>query len=155
MSANALLVTPTVTEPRESHLRAVETELSEVTQENQSNDTVLTGLPSLTHRLVGTIAVFAFEAVEGTRHVGQLGKWISFTVAQELAEYRALTIERRTLYRDVRRLVPTARKVRISQPARGVSEATVVLEVSGRCRAVALRFEVIRGRWQATSITIL
>ncbi|QNN62511.1 Rv3235 family protein [Leucobacter denitrificans] len=93
--------------------------------------------------------------MEGTRSVSQLGRWISYNVSQELSQYRALTIERRSLYRDSRRHVPSVRRVRTSQPTRRVIEATVLVDVSGRCRAIALRFEQTRNRWQATSITIL
>lgn len=99
--------------------------------------------------------MFAFEAVEGSRHVAQLGKWITYPVSQQLLEYRALTLERRALYRDARRLVPSVRTVRVMVPRTRVVEATVVLEISNRCRAVAIRFEASKSRWQATSITIL
>lgn len=76
-------------------------------------------------------------------------------MAEHLAEYRALILERRSLYQDTRRVVPTVRKVRATQPAFRVAEASVVLDASGRTRAVALRFTGMRGRWQATSITVL
>lgn len=139
-----------------THLRIVETELSSSSPPLRKEPAIFaSGLQPLTHRLIGTIAVFAFEAVEGTRHVGQLGRWISADVAEHLAEYRALILERRSLYQDTRRVVPTVRKVRATQPAFRVAEASVVLDASGRTRAVALRFTGMRGRWQATSITVL
>ena len=113
------------------------------------------GVPPLTHRLVGAVAVFAFEAVEGTRLVGQLGTWITARVARELQALRALNLERRALYRDGRRVVPCVRRVRTSRLAPCVAEAAVVLSTAARSRAVALRFEAIRGQWRATSITVL
>ncbi|GAA1316752.1 hypothetical protein GCM10020360_07440 [Nonlabens tegetincola] len=106
-------------------------------------------------RVIGAVAVFAFEAVEGTRQIAQLGRWITESVASELAELRRLNIERRSLYRDERRVVPTVRRVRAMQPGHVVAEAAVVLTAAGRARAVALRFELIRQRWQATSVTVL
>ena len=99
--------------------------------------------------------MFAFEAVEGTRQVGQLGKWITAGVAETLGELRALNVERRSLYRDHRRIVPSVRRVRATHPVTGVIEASVVLTTPARALAVALRFEIIRERWQATSITVL
>lgn len=138
------------------HLRAVETELSALPPPERREAAILAaGLPPLTHCLIGTIAIFAFEAVEGTRHVGQLGRWITAEVAGHLSEYRALILERRSLYQDNRRIVPTVRRVRADQPSFRVAEASVVLNAEGRSRAVALRFEGTRGRWQATSITVL
>ncbi len=112
-------------------------------------------IPKLSAQTIGAVAVFAFEAVEGTRQVGQLGKWITARVAESLNELRSLNVERRSLYRDHRRIVPSVRRVRATHPAKGVLEASVVLTTPARSRAVALRFEIIRDRWQATSITVL
>ncbi len=112
-------------------------------------------IPRLSAQTIGAVAVFAFEAVEGTRQVGQLGKWITAGVAETLGELRALNVERRSLYRDHRRIVPSVRRVRATHPVTGVIEASVVLTTPARARAVALRFEIIRERWQATSITVL
>lgn len=113
------------------------------------------GLPPLSLVTVGHIAVFAFEAVEGTRVVAQLGGWISAEVAAALAEARALNMERRALHRDTRRVVAQLLRVRLAPVAAGVVEASAVLATPIRTRAVALRFEAFRGRWQATSITVL
>lgn len=137
-------------------VRAVETELSSPAPPQRDELAIhAPGLPPLTHRIIGTVAIFAFEAVEGTRHVGQLGMWITAEVSRHLTEYRTLIRERRSRYQDTRRIVPTVRTVRASQPATHVVEATVILNAEGRARAVALRFGVNRVRWQATSITVL
>lgn len=116
---------------------------------------VTPGLPPLSFHLIGKLAVFAYEAVEGVRHVGQLSNWVSGAVAQQLSEYRALNIERRSLYHDYRRVVPTVRRVRAVQPSPGVAEAAVILNTGNRAKAIALRFEGVRGYWQATSVTVL
>lgn len=105
--------------------------------------------------IIGKIAVFAFESVEGTRQVEQLGRWITGRVASELSTLRAMNVERRSLFHDHRRIVPAVLRVRTTEPAPLVTEASVVLSTPSRTRAVALRFEVFRGRWQATSITVL
>lgn len=116
---------------------------------------VAAGAPPLTHRFIGKLAVFLFETVEGTRTIGQLGSWVSLPAAAQLAEHRALVVERRSLYKDVRRVVPTVQRVRVSQPSQYTAEAAIVLNTAGRSRAVAIRFEVVRRRWQATSVTVL
>lgn len=145
-----------LTRPERRHLRPVETELSSPAPPSREEPAIASpGLPPLTFRLIGTIAVFAFEAIEGTRHVGQLGMWITEEVAEHLTAYRMLIAERRSLYRDTRRVVPSVRTVRASVPAPRVAEASVVLNADGRTRAVALRFEGSRGRWQASAITVL
>ncbi len=112
-------------------------------------------LAQLEARVIGAIAVFAFEAVEGIRQVAQLGKWVTTRVADELDEVRRLNVERRSLYHDTRRIVPVVGRVRATSPTAWVTEAAVVLLTPSRSRAVAMRFEAIRGRWQATSITVL
>lgn len=116
---------------------------------------VAAGAPPLTHRFIGKLAVFLFETVEGTRTIGQLGSWVSLPAAAQLAEHRALVVERRSLYKDARRVVPTVQRVRVSQPSPYTAEAAVVLHTAGRSRAVAIRFEIVRRRWQATSVTVL
>ena len=112
-------------------------------------------LPELPARAIGVLAVFVFEAVEGTRQLTQLARWLTPRVTAELTEIRRLNIERRSLYHDDRRVVPAIRRVRATHPTPNVTEAAVVLATPSRSRAVALRFEVIRGRWQATSASVL
>lgn len=142
--------------PHPHHLRAVR-HVPGLLPEHV-HDEVATRPPPVTPlnpKLIGKLAVFAYETVEGTRSVGQLSNWVSTTVARQLTEYRSLNIERRSLYRDDRRVVPTVRRVRVVLPIPGVAEAAVVLNTADRVKAVALRFETIRGHWQATSITVL
>lgn len=139
---------------RHRRLRAVEAETPS-DSEALARASLPPPLPALEPRVVGAIAVFAFEAVEGARQVAQLGRWVTETVAAQLSELRSLNVERRSLYRDNRRVVATILRVRATHPSNDVTEAAVVLSTPSRSRAVALRFEAIRGRWQATSITVL
>jgi hypothetical protein len=46
------------------------------------------------------------------------------------------------------------RSVRVTSPAPGVVEASADVIGGERARAVALRLEVVRGRWLATAIEI-
>lgn len=124
-------------------------------EDARSRTRPLPRVPRLDAGIIGKIAVFSFEAVEGTRPLGQLGRWITESVADELATVRALNVERRSLFHDYRRIVPSVRRVRSMVPVAGITEASVVLVTPSRARGVALRFELLRGRWQATSITIL
>ncbi|WP_146120090.1 Rv3235 family protein [Leucobacter massiliensis] len=101
------------------------------------------------------LALYAFEAVEGTRTVAQLGQWITSDVAAALAERRAARTERRTLYRDARRIVACPGPAHLDRPSSSVIEATVVLYAEPRSRSVALRFEHDGGRWRATELTVL
>ena len=112
-------------------------------------------VPALARHSIGAVAVFAFEAVEGSRQVGHLGRWITEEVASHLTELRRFNVERRSLYRDDRRVVAQVLRVRAMQPHPLATEAAVVLATPARSRAVALRFEVIRMRWQASAITVL
>ncbi|GAA2822826.1 hypothetical protein FB468_1665 [Leucobacter komagatae] len=140
--------------PRSRHLRAVGAG-TPTDSGDPTRASLPPPLPALEPRVIGAIAVFAFEAVEGARQVAQLGRWITDTVAAQLSELRRLNVERRSLYRDSRRIVPAIQRVRTTRPNDDVTEAAVVLSTPSRSRAVALRFEAIRGRWQATSITVL
>jgi hypothetical protein len=40
-------------------------------------------------------------------------------------------------------------------PREGVVEATVVVDLGSRCRAVAIRLESYRGRWRAQRLHVL
>lgn len=111
--------------------------------------------PPLEHRVIGRIAATAYEIAEGSRQVANLSRWITPAVAKQLAHVRALNIERRSLYRDTRRSVPTVRRVRAVSTSEGVIEATVVLNTPGRARATAMRFEYARGAWRASYLAVI
>lgn len=107
------------------------------------------------HRFIQTLAVHAYEVLDGARAVAQLGPWITQSVAAELIARRAARTERRTLYRDQRRVVPVAGRVHLHQPTPHTIEATVVLRTKVRAAAVAIRLEYSRARWRATHLTVL
>jgi hypothetical protein len=101
------------------------------------------------------LALYAFEALEGSRSVAQLGGWITREVAAALLERRAARTERRTLYRDARRVVACPGPAHIDRPLPHIIEATVVLYAEPRSRSVALRLEHNGSRWRATDLTVL
>lgn len=105
--------------------------------------------------VVRRLAVYSYEVLDGTRAVAQLGGWITREVAEQLSTRRAARTERRTLYRDNRRSVPTPGPVHLSRPAPLVTEVTIVLRTEVRSTAVAMRLEFVRDRWRATELTVL
>lgn len=112
-------------------------------------------IPAPSAQLIQKLALYAFEALEGTRAIAQLGGWVTPEVVQHLRERRAARTERRTVYRDERRIVATPGRAHIGRPLPHVVEATVVLYAQPRSCAVALRFEHVAGRWRATDLTVL
>ncbi len=101
------------------------------------------------------LALYAFEALEGVRSVTQLAGALTPEVSAALHERRAARTERRSLYKDQRRIVATPGPAHISHVSRSVVEAAVVLHAAGRTCAVALRFEAAGTRWRATHLTVM
>ena len=106
-------------------------------------------------RAFQALALRAFEALQGVRSIAQLGPWITPEVAEGMRSRRSLIIERRTLTKDTRRLVARPGPVHICAPSGGAIEAAVILHAQHRAIAVAMRFEVVSGRWRATALTVL
>lgn len=101
------------------------------------------------------LALLAFEVIEGDRPVAQLGNLVSPRVIEELRRRRTARIERRTLLDDRRRTVPRPGKPHSYRPSSLAFESAVVLQAEARAVAVALRFEISRGRWQIVHLTVL
>lgn len=108
-----------------------------------------------TVHLIRNLAVCAVEALDGIRPIEQFSGWITHDVAAALMLRRQLRQERHARYQDRRRRVPSPGAVKLSQPARGVLEAAVIISSDGRSFAVALRLEWLRGRWRATHLSVL
>lgn len=117
----------------------------------------VTGAPpgSLPVHLVRNLAVCAVEALDGLRPIEQFASLVSHDVAVSLNLRRQLRHERRVSYRDQRRSVPSPGAVTLSQPARGVIEAAIVVSIGTRSCAVAMRLEWAHERWRATHLTVL
>lgn len=111
--------------------------------------------PPPENHTVRRLALYAFEALEGTRSIAQLGSWLTTELAQSLAERRAARLERRSLYRDDRRTMAAPGPAHLQQVSPEAIEATVVLHAGQRATAVALRFECTGSRWRATELTVL
>lgn len=109
-------------------------------------------LPS---RTIQRFALFVFEVVEGQRSTAQLSSWISDDVVTSLRECRSGRTQLRSLCGDTRRVVAVPGPAHVNRPNASIIEAAVVLRAKARATAVALRFEFLRGRWLATSVTVL
>ncbi|MGR4009361.1 Rv3235 family protein [Leucobacter sp. 1207-22] len=105
--------------------------------------------------LLGRIAIMVFEVITGVRVVAQLGKLVTFEVAQNLAQLRALRCEHAMQTASAKRVVPTVQGVHRSSPTPGTLEAAVILNTAASALAVALRAEHDRGRWRVTAVTVL
>ncbi|MBO1902284.1 hypothetical protein J4H92_10040 [Leucobacter weissii] len=112
-------------------------------------------IPDPSPGFIRALAVHAFEVLEGSRTIAQLGSLISVGLARELTRLRAVRLERQRVYRDERREVPRASSVRCDRPREEVVEAAVVLRTGKRAHAVALRLEWVHRHWRASDITVL
>jgi len=87
------------------------------------------------------------EVLAGDRPVGQLVRWTSAEVYDDVA---ALTLPatagRTTTARGV------VRSVHVSEPVDGVAEVAALVRRGRRTTAVALRLEGLDGRWQCTAV---
>lgn len=112
-------------------------------------------VPAPAAKVIQRLALYAFEALEGLRPVAQLAGWITPAVADELLERRAARTERRSIYRDHRRIVATPGPVHIDRPAPHVIETTVSLFADPRAHPVAMRLEHRDRGWRVTELVVL
>ncbi|MBP1327053.1 hypothetical protein JOF28_002285 [Leucobacter exalbidus] len=112
-------------------------------------------VPAPAPRVLQRLALYAFEALEGVRSVGQLAAWITPRVADALHERRAARTERRTLYCDDRLVVATPGPVHIDRPVPHVIEAAVSLYAEPRTHPVAMRLEYRDRRWRITELVVM
>lgn len=102
---------------------------------------------------VARLAPAILEVVAGERPSGQLSRWVTGEIRETLARRGAAA---RCHPAGKGRIPPCrrVRSVRIFQPAPGIVEASATVIGTSRARAVALRLEVVRGRWLATAVEI-
>jgi hypothetical protein len=95
----------------------------------------------------------AVEVAAGIRSPAQLSRWCTLEVHAMLTRRALLTLRvRRTGDRPTGRVA--VRTVRTCQPREGVCEASAVVMDGERVRAVALRMEGTRGRWQVIAMEL-
>lgn len=108
-------------------------------------------------RLVArSIAQATVEVLAGTRPIQQLAVSLSDECYFALQHRAALTREHAVGSRTLQRahLSPMVRSVRVCSISNTVCEASVVVAEERRCRALAIRLELIDDVWQVTALEI-
>jgi hypothetical protein len=94
----------------------------------------------------GALVCAIMEALTGRRPIGQLVRWLTSEVYDELEV--SITRDRTSGWAGrLRRLI-------VTQPADGVAEVTAVVERDTRTSAVAMRMEGRDGRWVVTALQL-
>lgn len=106
--------------------------------------------------LLRNLTVGLIECLAGVREVEQLARWMSqeafLSVAQRVAlATRARSATSRPAVRPVYRVT----RVRHMEPADGVVEACIVVDMPARTRVLAIRLEGTDRRWRASSVALL
>ncbi|MDQ1530508.1 MAG: hypothetical protein QOE37_613 [Microbacteriaceae bacterium] len=106
--------------------------------------------------LVENLACSVLEVLAGARDLEQIARWMSEGVYKHLLRRvvlasRGRAARRQAAARPVFHLAAT----RVTTPADGVIEATVIVHGKVRTRAIAIRLEGLDQRWRATAIHIL
>lgn len=100
-------------------------------------------------RWAAAMIVATLETLHGARTPGQLRRWLSPPVHAAVAA-RAACITRSTAT-PPRILI---RSIHATEVDTGRVEAAAVVEVAGRCRAIALQMRTYDGRWRVTALEI-
>ncbi|AKU18826.1 hypothetical protein VV02_10820 [Luteipulveratus mongoliensis] len=96
------------------------------------------------------VLLAALECSVGVRTPQQLTRWMTIDVHERVA--RRHKVAQRRGRRPVDR--PQVRRVRVTEPSDGVVEASALVLLDGRLRAVALRLNGVDGRWLMTELVI-
>ena len=115
------------------------------------------GGSSIDVRLVArSIAQAVVEVLAGTRPIQQLAVSLSDDCYFSLQHRAALTREHAAKSRASQRihLSPMVRSVRVCSISDTICEASVVVAEEQRCRALAIRLELIHDVWQVTALEI-
>lgn len=106
--------------------------------------------------LIRNLVHCVIEIIAGARELEQIARWVTDDVYVRLARRVSFASRSRALKGTVP-LRPrfSIMSVRTFDPCPGVCEATVIVQMPQRVRAVALRIEGLDRRWRATSIAVL
>jgi Family of unknown function (DUF6459) len=89
------------------------------------------------------------EVLNGLRPATQLRGHMAPGVLAALVRQSAALTRFRTGGRP-----PTVRSVHVSEPGTGAAEITSIVDVGGRCRAIAARIEIAHGRWRCVQLQL-
>lgn len=114
-----------------------------------------TDLPDPTP-LITNLARCVIEVLAGAREVEQLARWVTDDVYTHLLRRAMLAVRAR----NAKGQAPMRPHFGIMsthtfEPCPGVVEATVIVRMPHRVRAIAIRVEGLDHRWRATSISVL
>lgn len=104
-------------------------------------------------RFAAPFAQGVAEVLMGVRPPQQLAQATTLDVLGQL-ERNAGRLAPRHLAHHKARPRPRVSSVRLCEPAAGVAEVCAVVDTGVRRRAIALRLEVIGGRWQCTVLRV-
>ncbi|HVV77862.1 MAG TPA: Rv3235 family protein [Mycobacteriales bacterium] len=104
-------------------------------------------------RFVAPFAQGVAEVLMGVRPPQQLAQAATLDVLGQL-ERNAGRLAPRLAARTATRPRPRVSSVRLCEPAEGVAEVCAVVDTGARRRALALRLELIAGRWQCTVLRV-
>lgn len=106
--------------------------------------------------LVENLARSVIEILAGAREIEQIARWMTEGVYHHLLRRVVLASRGRAARRaPVGRPAYSIGAVRLTCPADGVVEATVLVHGRVRTRAVAMRLEGLDSRWRATALHVL
>ncbi|HSR22458.1 MAG TPA: Rv3235 family protein [Candidatus Eisenbacteria bacterium] len=88
------------------------------------------------------------EVLAGDRPAGQLVRWTSSSVYDDVSSRVVAAARRETPARGV------VRSVHVTEPADGVAEVAALVRRGMRSTAIALRLEGMDGRWQCTALEL-
>lgn len=110
------------------------------------------GVPNA-RRFAAPFAQGVAEVLMGVRPPQQLAQVTTLDVLAQL-ERNAGRLAPRIVSRTATRPRPKVTTVRLCEPAVGVAEVCAVVDTGARRRALALRLELIAGRWQCTLLRV-
>ena len=105
-------------------------------------------LDAFAHRFASVVV----EVVGGDRGPSQLVRWTSEQVYADLQRRAALLQRTTPSDRRVRRLRSQVRSVHVFCPSPGAAELSVHVRQGERSRAIAVRLELVQGRWCCTAL---
>ncbi|MCL2516185.1 MAG: Rv3235 family protein [Microbacteriaceae bacterium] len=106
--------------------------------------------------LITNLVRCVVEILAGARDLEQISRWVTDDVFHRLSRRVSFASRARTLKgAPAQRPRFSIMSIRTSEPAAGVVEATVIVQMPQRVRAIALRLEGLDRRWRATSISVL
>jgi hypothetical protein len=106
--------------------------------------------------LITNLTRCVIEVLAGARELEQIARWVSDDVYLRLMRRVSFAARSRSLKgAPAQRPRFSIMSIRSYEPTPGVVEATVIVQMTQRVRAVALRLEGLDNRWRATSISVL